>query len=421
MKKHLYFWLICLVMFQAEAQEKSVSLDSCLRWAKMNFPLLKQSELAQANSSLNVNAIHEAWLPKVNFLAQATYNSEVVAFNLPGNNFVFPHDSYLGALGIEQLLFDGGQASKLAQIENTSGQIEVKKNEIELYRLVDRVNQLYGSILLARANVDMLAIYMENLRSRQNNLGPAVANGVVLSSSLDELEAELLKSEQQLLEANANLKGLYGALSLLTKHTIGAQTVFILSPIGGKSKLQNFQRPDLEILNLQTQALDQKYQLAFKTALPRISLGLNGNYGRPGPNFINQDLRAFGSANLKLRWNASTLYGLNREKNRYSLQKDFIDMQRSNLMLALETQRTQLESQIEAATELLAKDKEIIDKRARIAAVYASQLENGKITVSTYLIQLNEEMAAKLNQQIHEIKLMNAQSSYNANMGIQNF
>ncbi|MEN9700388.1 MAG: hypothetical protein RLZZ301_1586 [Bacteroidota bacterium] len=421
MKKHVYFWLFSMVFWQANAQEKSINIDSCLHWAKVNYPLLKQSELAQVNSQLNLNAIHEAWLPKVNFLAQATYNTEVVQFNLPGSNLVFPHDAYLGALGIEQLLFDGGQASKLAQIEGTSGQIEVKKNDIELYRLVERINQLYGAILLARANVDMLAIYMDNLRARHNNLSPAVTNGAALASNLDELEAELLKTEQQLLDANANLQGLYGAISLLTKHTIGAQTEMLLLPIGGTSRLVSYQRPELDLLNLQGQALDQKYQLAYRMALPKVTLGVNGNYGRPGPNFINQDLRAFGSANLTLRWNASSLYGLNREKNRYQLQKDLLDVQRANLMLTMETQRTQLENQITAASEMLKKDKEIIEKRTRIAGVYANQLENGKITVSTYLIQLNEEMAAKLNQQIHQIKLMNAMSSYNATMGIQNF
>ena len=96
-------------------------------------------------------------------------------------------------------------------------------------------------------------------------------------------------------------------------------------------------------------------------------------------------------------------------------------MQRANLMLGIESQRIQLESQITAASELLRKDTEIIEKRKRITVVYANQLENGKITVATYLIQLNEEMAAQLNRQIHEIKLMNAMSTYNANMGIQKF
>ncbi|MEN9994022.1 MAG: hypothetical protein RL762_679 [Bacteroidota bacterium] len=421
MKKLFTLFIFCCVALQFRAQEKIVSIDSCLQWTKINYPLLKQSELAQVNSQLNLNAIREAWLPKVNFLAQATYNTEVVQFNLPGNNLVFPHDAYLGSIGIEQLLFDGGVSSKQAQIEGTSGQIEVKKNEIEIYRLVERVNQIYGAILLARANVDMLAIYMENLRARHNSLTPAVTNGAALLSSLDELDAEILKSEQQLLEANANLEGLYGAISLLTKHSIGAQTEMLLAPLGGKSKLMNYQRPELDLLSLQKQALDQRYDLAYRVALPKITLGMNGNYGRPGPNFINQDLRAFGSANLTLRWNASTLYGLNREKNRYNLQKDILDVQRANLMLGIESQRIQLESQITAASELLRKDTEIIEKRKRITVVYANQLENGKITVATYLIQLNEEMAAQLNRQIHEIKLMNAMSTYNANMGIQKF
>lgn len=413
--------LIGFLSLAAFGQERFVNIDSCLRWAKQNYPLLKQTQLAQSNSALNQNAIKENWLPKVNFLAQATYNSEVVQFNLPGTNLVFPHDSYLSALGIEQLLFDGGQSAKLAQIESTSGQIEVKKNDIELYRLVDRINQLYGAILLTRANLDMLAIYMDNLEVRRNNLQPAVLNGAALSSSLDEIDAELLKSEQQLLDANASLNGLYAAMNLLTKHQITNQTEMSLAPLGGKMRIATLQRPEIELINLQGQALDQKYQMAFKTAIPKVTLGLNGNYGRPGPNFINQDLRAFGSANLTLRWNASTLYGLNREKNRYNLQKSTLDMQLANLSLTIETQRQQLETQIIAAQQLLQKDKEIIEMRTRIAGVYANQLENGKITVSTYLIQLNEEMAAKLNQQIHEIKLMNAFSSYNANMGIPNF
>lgn len=421
MRTKKLIFIFGLFSLTAFGQERLISIDSCLHWAKQNYPLLKQSELAQANSALNLNAIRETWLPKVNFLAQATYNTEVVQFNLPGTNLVFPHDSYLGALGLEQLLFDGGQSAKLTQIEGTSGQIEVKKNEVELYRLVERVNQLYGAILLTRANTEMLAIYMDNIRVRRTNLQPAVTNGAALSSSLDELQAELLKAEQQMLDANASLEGLYAALSLLTKHRITSQTELTMNPLGGKVRIMNLQRPEMDLLALQGEALDQKYQLAFKMALPKVTLGVNGNYGRPGPNFINQDLRAFGSANITLRWNASTLYGLNREKQRFEIQKSILEVQRANLMLAIETQREQLESQIVAATQMIEKDKNIIEMRTRIAQVYANQLENGKITVSTYLIQLNEEMAAKLNQQLHEIKLMNAYSSYNANMGIPNF
>jgi hypothetical protein len=51
----------------------------------------------------------------------------------------------------------------------------------------------------------------------------------------------------------------------------------------------------------------------------------------------------------------------------------------------------------------------------------ATQLENGKITVTDYLTQLNAEMQATLNQKIHEVKLMNAMTSYNTTRGVNQF
>ena len=52
-------------------------------------------------------------------------------------------------------------------------------------------------------------------------------------------------------------------------------------------------------------------------------------------------------------------------------------------------------------------DALILTKKAEISAVSAAQLANGKITSTVYLIQLNDEMAARLNLKIHEIKKIN--------------
>jgi hypothetical protein len=41
--------------------------------------------------------------------------------------------------------------------------------------------------------------------------------------------------------------------------------------------------------------------------------------------------------------------------------------------------------------------------------------------VTDYLTQLNAEMQATLNQKIHEVKLMNAMTSYNTTRGVNQF
>ena len=78
-------------------------------------------------------------------------------------------------------------------------------------------------------------------------------------------------------------------------------------------------------------------------------------------------------------------------------------------------------SQLSALDQMMKLDEEIIQKKSALSAVSASQLENGKITTTVYLLQLNDEMAARLNLKIHEIKRISTWSNYNITMGLVNF
>jgi len=398
--------------------QNSVSLDSCIVWAKNHYPLIRQNALIMQNSDVSLKAINENWFPKLSFLAQGVYQSEVVS--IPGFATGFPHDSYLTQVSLDQTLFEGGQTKQQKNIENINAQIEVQKNEMELYKLIDRVNQLYVSVLLTRSNNELLKIFKANLENRKKNLESGAKNELVLTSSVDELEAEILKTEQSIIEGTENLTALYQNLALLTNRTFNDSTVFEMTPIGGKVNLSApVARLENELFSLQESLVDSRYKLTNRLALPKISVGIAGNYGRPGPNFINQNLRFFGSANLTVRWNMSSLYGLNREKTRYEINKQMISVQRETFDLSVQTALTTQQAQLNSMQTIIEKDKLIVEKRHNVATTGASQLDNGKITVTAYTTQLNEEMAAKLNQKIHEIKLMNAQSGYNTTKGIK--
>lgn len=412
------FVIITILFSSISFGQNSVSLDSCIVWAKNHYPLIRQNALINENSEVSLKGINENWYPKLSFLAQGVYQSEVVS--IPGFATGFPHDSYLTQVSLDQTLFEGGQTKQQKNIENINAQIEVQKNEIEMYKLIDRVNQLYVSVLLTRSNNELLKIFKANLENRKKNLESGEKNELVLSSSVDELEAEILKTEQSIIEGTENLTALYQNLALLTNRTFNDSTVFEMTPIGGKVNLSApITRLETELFSLQESMVDSRYKLTNRLALPKISIGIAGNYGRPGPNFINQNLRFFGSANLTVRWNMSSLYGLNREKTRYEINKQMIAVQRETFDLSVQTALTTQQAQLNSIQTVIEKDKLIVEKRHNVATTGASQLDNGKITVTAYTTQLNEEMAAKLNQKIHEIKLMNAQSGYNTTKGIK--
>ncbi len=418
MKKIILLFLLS-IQVSLYAQDDILILDSCIIWAKKHYPLLKQNNLINSNSEVNLKAINENWFPQLSFLVKANYQSEVVVF--PGVNYKFPHDTYLSSVSLNQTIYDGGQTKQQKLIEGLNSTLDLQKNEIEMYRIIEQVNQLYVTILLSRENLNVLNIYKNNIDNRISNLKIASENGLALQSSLDEFEAESLKTEQGIIEARENLKAIYKSLEFYIGSPVSEKTILKPLPLGGITNGSEIQRPEMKFFDIQKELMDSKYDLTSKLALPKVSLYADVNYGRPGPNFLNQNLRGFANTGVSVKWNIGSLYGLSREKNRLTITQQMIDVQKENFLFSVNNTLISQTIQINSIKEIIEKDKLIVEKRQNVTLSALSQLENGKITSTDYLTQLNAELQAKLNQKIHEIRLMNAMTSYNTTKGITNF
>ncbi|MCW3102848.1 MAG: outer rane efflux protein [Bacteroidetes bacterium] len=405
------------VLFSGMCFGQTLSLDSCIQMAKRNYPLIKQNRLISENEENTLKADNKNWLPKLSFIGKATYQSEVVEFL--GNSF--PHDSYITALDLEQTVYDGGQIKQQKNLDRLNSETELLKNQVELYKLADRITQLYSNILLLRENTKTLNVYKDDISNKKKILSASVANGLSLQSNLDALEAEELKTEQSLIEAKENIAALYQSLALYINKTLDDSTDLSSQPIMAVSAGNELNRPELKLFESQKSLLDVRHKLNTKSAFPRLALSAEGAYGRPGPNFLNQDLRFFGQAAVSLKWNIGALYSLSNERQNISISKQMVDVQKEVFEFNLRTAMLQQTAQINSLREIIEKDRQIIEKRHRIRETAAKQLENGSITSTDYLTELNAEMQATLNEKVHEIKLMNAISNYNTNKGINNF
>ena len=61
---------------------------------------------------------------------------------------------------------------------------------------------------------------------------------------------------------------------------------------------------------------------------------------------------------------------------------------------------------------LLLQDDKVVSIRQEITAVKAAELANGTITTTAYLEELNKENEAKLNLEVHKLKLVMAKLNY---------
>ncbi len=409
--------LLLTITSMCFGQKTTLTIDSCIQMAKRNYPLIKQNKLIEEIGKNYIQANNKNWLPKLSFNSKATYQSEVIQFS----GISFPHDNYISSLDVDQTLFDAGQLKQQKQLDRLNNEQELLKNEVEMYKLIDRVSQLYYSILLMRENFKTLTIYKNDITNKKINLSESLKNGLILQSTFDELEAEELKTEQSIIETQNNIQAINQSLEMFINMPINDSTELSAQPIINTAKGDEINRPEIKLFDAQKALLDARYKLTTRNTLPHLALNGQGAYGRPGPNFLNQNLRFFAQGGISLKWNIGSLYNLSNEKQNRNISKQMIDVQKEVFDFNLKTFMIKQTGEINSLKAIIEKDEKIIEKRHNISLTASKQLDNGNITSTDYLTQLNAEMQAILNKKVHEIKLMNAITSYNFNRGINNF
>ena len=110
----------------------------------------------------------KTWLPQINILGQATYQSDVtqLPIKLP-NATVEPlsQDQYKVFADINQTIFDGGMISNQKKIAELQSQTEIQKNEVELEKLKDRINQLFFGIIQTDEQINQLDLSKSDLQN----------------------------------------------------------------------------------------------------------------------------------------------------------------------------------------------------------------------------------------------------------------
>jgi hypothetical protein len=118
-----------------------------------------------------------------------------------------------------------------------------------------------------------------------------------------------------------------------------------------------------------------------------------------------------------MAWPLSNLYTQVSEKEITELNKKIIDSQKETFLLNTNVSIKQQLIEINKLRELIKVDKEIIELRTSIKDAAKSQLENGVLTSSDFIRELNSEDSAKQNMAIHTIQLLLTQYNYKITTG----
>lgn len=423
MKNFIWLYLLLLAWRVHGQDSASLSLEEVQQQARAHYPLLPQRQVWEQILRLQLQNTNSAYRPQAELNGQATYQSEVtqVPIKVPGISIpTIAKDQYKATIDIRQLLYDGGMTRDQRALQTAQQQAEQQQIEVELYKVKQQVTQSYFNALLAEAYISTALAAQGDIRQRIEKLEAGVQNGTVLPSNVDLLKAELLKARQQEISARASRQAALDIMGLLMNNAIAGTVKLVMPVLVSASKQQGkevIQRPELHLYQLKAGILDRQLQLSVNKQRPRVSAFVQGGYGRPGLNMLENQFRGYYMGGIRLNWTLWNWHYDRTEREILRLQQQNITHQQETFTLNTRMQLTQQAAEIGQLQETLVMDKDIIALRSRVKAAAAAQLDNGVITVHDYLTDLNAEIQAGISQRTHEIQLALAHINYQLTKG----
>jgi outer membrane protein TolC len=177
-----------------------------------------------------------------------------------------------------------------------------------------------------------------------------------------------------------------------------------------ESQEQN--RLEYQMMSATQDKLDFSKKLIDAQKLPTISAFASGGYGRPGFNYLSDDFDDFLMVGVNLKWKILNWNRFNNRKKMLDINIQMVETQKQEFERDVQMALYKISAEIEKAQSQIEKDPELIQLRKNVAENSSHQLNQGLITTSAYVDDLEKWSQAKINMKIHEIQLVNSKLDY---------
>lgn len=395
-------------MFETAAQ--SLTIEECYTLAEQNYPLVRQRDLIEKSKGYSIENVLSGNLPQIAINGQATYQSDVTAVpvRIPGQEIEpLSKDQYKLYTEVTQTIYDGGVIRQQKEIENINAAVESGQLEVELYKIRERINQLFFGLLLTDEQIEQTRLLKSDIELGLKRTEAAVANGTALKSNLNQLKAELLKVEQRNVELSAHRNAYLQMLGRFINRSLTGD-IQLVKP-ESRPIPSEVTRPELRLFDMQMSAITARANLTTARNRPKVSLFVQGGVGRPALNMLSNDLEGYYLGGVRLHWPLSTFYNRSRDRALAELDQQSVHLQKEAFLFNTGLASNQIAADVSKYASLLSTDDEIIALRDDIKKTAAVQLEHGAITTTDYLREVNAEDQARLSKIVHEIQWLMAQ------------
>jgi outer membrane protein TolC len=277
--------------------------------------------------------------------------------------------------------------------------------------LRDRINRTYFLLMILRENERLNRASLATLEDKLRSVSSGVKNGVFSPVSGQILLAEQLKLHQKLIEIQSDQESAIEILSFLTG--LGKEKIDKIRSPGIESipATDLASRPEMELFDLQMNKVELARRVTAVKNNPRVFAFGQVGYGKPGLNMLSDTWDSFWILGAGLKWNIWDWHINQREQKMVSLQKDMVQNQKESFDLNLRIQVANEQSSVRKYSAAVEQDLKLLRLREDILKTISSQFDNGIVSSSDYVQELNARLMAEIALATDRLLLLQAENN----------
>ena len=375
--------------------------------AESNYPAIAEYNIIESSKEFSISNANKAYLPQGTLIAQGTWQSDVVEIPIDMPGLEIPsidQDQYRVVAELNQLIWDGGRVTAQKKSVEANAEIQKKQLDSEVYALKERVNNLFFGILLMKGRLNQQTILEKELQRNYDNVQVYVQNGLANNGDLNVVRVEQIKANQQRVQIESTLEAYIQMLSVLIGEQLSLNTEFVKPDNSDTIISPVINRPELAMFEAQERAVETQKSLLNAKLRPTIGAFAQGGYGKPGLNMFDSEFTPYFIGGVRISWNFGNLYTSKNDKKKLDLQKQSVNSKRETFLYNLNMVIPQQLIEINKLNKTMQYDEEIINLQTQIRKASELKVENGTMTVSELMKDINAEEVAKQAKLLHEIQ-----------------
>lgn len=405
-KTFIFFSLACIWLFAStlvKAQEKkSLSIDSCYAMAKRNYPLIKQYDLIEKTQEYTISNANKAYLPQFEVTVIGGIIEGIPDMSVDGSGGGV-QTQLIGFAQLNQVIWDAGFTKAKKEIIMANAEVERANLEVDLYAIIERVNQIFFGALLIDEQIKQWRIMEENLQRSLKIVKTAYENGSAYKSDVQEVKVEILNTEQRISELNYTKKAFVSMLELVIGKSIEELDLQHPSSDSGLLDTEN-SRPELLLFESQKRLVDARSKLINARIYPKVGMMGVGAFFQPGISFGPADFNHVLLAGLSLSWEIGGLYTKSNDQQLVQIQNQGLDIQKESFLFSNNIQYSQHQNELQMYQSMLHRDQELLRLKINLRESYELKYENGVCTMTDLLRRMNDESLARQSLILHGVQ-----------------